>query len=240
MKSTTGAYNDFPEYYYSAGSLFGSYLLGRSAKMSRDTRRDLETQGSQDPVFVKRPRRSPGSTKSAVSPADELMEYVRSMVSKKGAARIVGSLAAHKGLDLGSIPGTSPLEKLDALVRRMSPADQRKVLSRLEAVAEEAWERERRRQVQAAAATRKRTHQPKNSRKKGPQKLQRERRPEPQGNASETRQTSRSSGGVCGICLEPLSAVELAFCDRQRAVLLGHADCTSHAQGLMSVFENSR
>ena len=40
MRSTTGAYGDFPDYYYDSGNLFGSYLLGKASAMSRDTRRN--------------------------------------------------------------------------------------------------------------------------------------------------------------------------------------------------------
>lgn len=59
MKSTTGAYGEFPNYYYKPGNLFGSYLLGKSARMSRDTRRELEMLEGGFAVIRPSVRRAP-------------------------------------------------------------------------------------------------------------------------------------------------------------------------------------
>jgi hypothetical protein len=75
VRSTTGAYGDFPEYYYKPGNQFGAYRLGRTPEMSSDTRRELGLRdGDGLPVFV--PRRTPAGPPRKPTPHEILIPWV--------------------------------------------------------------------------------------------------------------------------------------------------------------------
>ena len=138
-KSTSGAYGDFPDYYYESGNQFGAFLLGKTVGRSWDTRMEATLVPGGGPIVhgpggprgvVRRP-----ATKPELSAHDELMIYVRGMLSTKAAANVLNALAAARGVV--DVPtARDPYEALDRFaLRNLSEVELRMVLQRMRELA---------------------------------------------------------------------------------------------------------
>jgi len=97
-KSTTGAYGDFPDYYYERGNQFGAYLLGRTPAQSWDARMEATLEANTGPIIYPSGAPPAAAPKADSNPHDELMVYVRAMLSPTAAARILNALAHEQGI----------------------------------------------------------------------------------------------------------------------------------------------
>jgi hypothetical protein len=229
VRSTTGAYGDFPEYYYKPGNQFGAYLLGRTPSMSWDTRKELGLRdGEGPPVSVPRGRANGGPRPQAhkptpkLTPHDILMAYIRASVSPDGAAWILVELAAARGVSAAGLAGNDVYQRLDAFaIAHLTDEQQVEVLRRLRLAVDEARKSAR----PKAKPRRERRDQPKQKRretKKAPKATARDRAPD-------RPRTQSAATGRCALCNEVLSPQERRASELDASIFLGHLYCSDHA-----------
>jgi hypothetical protein len=209
-RSTTGAYGNFPDYYYERGNLFGSYLLGDAPPLSADTRKELEVVGGGSSLI--NPTR-PGSRPSDRTPHAALMEYVRANVDRTDASYLLAALVEARGAPLARSNGSDPYGQLDEFFNSyLTSGQQREVLKRLRAAVAEGNRRMRRR---LAGARRSR-------------KAKSRKRPR-RSNVKEV-WVGRNGPGQCGICGGNISDEARAACAAERELFQGHAYCMEHIE----------
>jgi hypothetical protein len=224
MKSTTGAYGDFPEYYYDDGNLFGDYLLGRKPRVSTADQKEFELLGGGGPVI--RPRKEPcnrNGTARASSPRSELLAYIKDTIRPKDAREVFLSLARVKGLTVPSRSAGDPYDDLDEFVLAvLTPDEQCVVLVRLKQAHKETRERRR------LQAQRNRRASAKSSRRKNPKG-----RRTPQRSSL---QWGRHGRGKCAACGAALSEADQVESLASKALLSGLAYCSDDIAKLRARF----
>jgi hypothetical protein len=226
LRSTSGAYGDFPDYYYKSGNLFGSYLLGKTAPISRDTRREVEALGGGYPVV--RPGPKPAPLKGKTTPHEALMNYVRASVTPAGANRIIAALAQHRGVALPELSTVDPYELLDKFaIEHLTPRDQLRVRVRLERVARELAADERKRQQRGAKRAKKSGATPRAKSRKGKHGA-------PLARARAVSDLPKPST-ACALCGATLTRLEQTRCRREPKVFMSQAYCTEHADRLKAL-----
>jgi hypothetical protein len=211
MTSTTGAYGDFPDYYYDSGNLFGSYLLGKTPALARDTRRELEALDGGFAVSLPRPRPVSRPKRSA---HDELMTYARRCLSAEGALRVVAALAASRGVPMPEAKGQDPFDLLDDFAfRHLSPDDQLRIRLRLEQSVREIAAADRKR-LAAEGSRKKRSRPPRRNRTDRPTMRARE---------------DATPANICAICGTHVTEAEQLRCRADSRIFVSQAYCTEHA-----------
>lgn len=215
-RSTTGAYGDFPSYYYENGNLFGSYLKGHTPGQSWDVRTEVERLGSSNAdsrASTKRVTRRPRATR--FEPLTKVGDFVQSNLAPDAAAWLLRVLR-------GSSPagGEDPYEQLDLWVAEQcwTEKQQQLMLTRLELALLEAERSREPGRGQRRSATRQAAK--KNRSKKEARPVAQRSRPR-----SEFGPASR----VCSLCSADLSEAERSRSARLRSIFLGQAYCTEHA-----------
>jgi hypothetical protein len=227
LRSTSGAYGDFPDYYYTSGNLFGTYLLGKAAPMSRDTRRELETLGGGYPVVRPTPR---PTRQDKLTPHAALMNYVRASVTPEGAKRIIAALAQHRGVAVPELSAAEPYELLDRFaIEHLSARDQVRIRVRLEKAARELATEERKRRRRSAK-------RPKKAKASGQAANSRNGRPGPPAGQTRARPDRPQSPTVCALCGATLTRAEQTRCAHEPKVFLSQAYCTEHADRVRALF----
>jgi hypothetical protein len=226
MRSTSGAYGDFPDYYYKSGNLFGSYLLGKAAPMSRDTRRELEALEGGYPVIRPAPRLARPQEKA--TPHAALMNYVRASVTPDGARRIVAALAQHRGLTVPELSTADAYDLLDKFaIENLTPRDQLRVRIRLEKARDVAAEERRRRQRSAKRPQKSKAESQSKSRKRPPSA--------PTTSARNVAELAKQPT-TCALCGATLTRLERTRCAREPRVFLSQAYCAEHADRVRALF----
>ena len=236
MGSTTGAYGDFPDYYYSRGNLFGSYLLGPAAPMSWDTRKELEMLGGGH-AFIK-PRKS-APAKTPGTPRDVLIGYLRAHVSAAGAHRVLTALAAARGVELAGQAGKDPYDALDDFaLKHLTIDQQRVVLGRLRCAVADAEEEYRKRQRQARQE---RSKGARGRRTTAPRaKAKAKAKPAHVTEAKRSRAPEPASIDVtrCSLCDCPTSQEDRSASEARARLLLGRVYCAEHREQVLALFAN--
>lgn len=238
--SSSGAYGDFPSYYYERGNLFGSYLLGHIPAQSWDVRTEIKylgTSGIPDAPTrrVQSPRRAPRVPQKP--PTSELSRYVRNHVSPAGAARILLALQAQRRATVAAT-GDS-YESLDEyIVGALTPEEQQIVLVRLKLAAIGAERERSAKERQKRKRSKSRPAQAGARRESAPAKPRNPGRPLVRA-APKAPKPLRSVTvpSTCAMCGATLSETERARSARLHAIFLGQAYCTQHAdkvEGLLS------
>lgn len=212
MKSTTGAYGDFPDYYYEKGNQFGIYLTGQPRPKSWDDRHEHSVDGGHTVINLPghAPKRSPQSL------SERLTEVVRVALTPEGAQRLLTQLAQAHRLDLESRPSGDAKDQLRTfLLTRLSEGEQRLVLERLEAGAVAAYAAELEKRRRSRANRRRR------SRNRG-QRI----RTSPVSNSATQR--------ACAICGFRVSKSQAKACLAD-PLLMGHVYCVDHAVNIRRV-----
>jgi hypothetical protein len=123
MKSTSGAYSAFPDYYYQGGNLFGTYLRGGSSGLAT---------GGGDGMYIATPGRSSTGPRSTAHKS-ELARFVKGRIGREDTIFLYEQLFPDQKL----IRDASLADPWSALDRRalkhLTDADQRRIIKRLEA-----------------------------------------------------------------------------------------------------------
>jgi hypothetical protein len=219
MRSTTGAYGDFPDYYYGSGNLFGSYLLGKAPAMSRDTRRELEVLEGGFAVSLPRPKPVSGPKRTA---HDELMSYARTCLSPQGAMRVVAALAASRGVPIPERNRRTPFDLLDDFAfRHLSPEDQLRIRIRLEQSVREIAAADRRQRA-AEQSRKERSRKPGSSRRTSP--------------AAPAIRKHAPHADACALCGASLTEAEQLRCRADSEAFVSQVYCTEHADKVKALF----
>ena len=160
MKSTTGAYGDFPDYYYERGNQFGSFLLGRSQRMSPATRKEVEAlEGGSMVIHVPEARHTKALKDAPKTAHGQLMDFVGTKIRREDDRFVRSSLARARGVQVPP-SGRDPNAQLaDFILRHLTAADARVVLQRLRAVVEQAERKGRRRRKKRRPRSKRGTRQ---------------------------------------------------------------------------------
>jgi hypothetical protein len=221
MRSTTGAYGEFPDYYYERGNLFGSYLLGHTAGMSHDTRRELEALDGGFPVIRPTPHRQPSALRPPLTSHDRLMDFIRTTIPPDGVRHILRALAAARGVDLSTLSGGDPYARLDDFaIRHLTDEQLRKVRANLERVVR--WSRPRRLSRSAAE----RLSAP-------PRKAKKQRTP---AGTKRRRQDDHPDQRCCALCHTPVTGDDRAYCAAKPHLFMGRVYCASHIPKIEALF----
>lgn len=227
-KSTTGAYGDFPDYYYKKGNLFGSYLIGHTATISRDTRREVEVVGGGFPVIhASAPRPiTPINKATPLTPHYVLMAFVRTRLSPKAVRHILGALAGVRGVQLRDLSSGDPYDQLDRFViGNLTKDEQLLVLRRLREATRHA------KAEQARRAPRTATQRPGRAKRRKRRNSSYE--PGMAKAPIETlRDTLRFGAGKCEMCGATASPQDRARCEAEPHLFLGHVYCAVHVEKL--------
>jgi hypothetical protein len=207
-KSTTGAYGDFPDYYYERGNQFGVYLSGKVPRESWDDRHEHAVDGG---ITVVAPA-ARGSRPPTV--AERLAEIVRVALTNEGAKRVYAELAGAE-----EIPTTSNGDVKESLVRvlttRLTPQQQRRILMRLEAGAAKAHARDI-------------------ERKRRSSRRSRRRRPSTAPMNASTPRTASAGTQKCALCRKKVSKAQAKTCLAD-PLLMGHIYCIDHVAKVRGV-----
>jgi hypothetical protein len=237
--STTGAYGEFPPYYYEKGNLFGSYLLGHTPRQSWDVRMEVEHLGTftiPEPTAPPRRANARPIRQPRKQPTTELGRYARQHLTMAGASRILQALQSKRkaSVDLAG----DPYEALDAYIAEaFTAAEERRVLDRLKLLAAAA-ERERatkaRRKKDRRAAKDSGRSRPSAGKPRSPQH-DHPRAASPLSAPEESRPPARVSS-TCAMCGAALSDAERNRSAARRSIFLGQAYCAHHASKVEALF----
>lgn len=223
-KSTTGAYGDYPDYYYDSGNQFGAYLLGKTPKQSWDARMEGTLVPSGGPYVAPAPRAP--RPRLAASTHDQLMTWIRGTISRSGARRILETMAAERGYTLPEPLGDPYLALDQFALDVLTEQQQRVVLKRL---------RDAYMQATRPRRSRPRSRGPKSSK---PLESATSRRRLPK--TGVVRPTEEKPTGVdprsCSLCGRLLTKSEQAESRRDTSIFLGHGYCTGHAAQVRGLF----
>lgn len=235
-KGTTGAYGDFPDYYYKAGNQFGAYLLGKTPSTSWDLRADMEALGPQHAPIIR--ARPPGSIK----PSGDALEYIRSYFSTGAIRHLALTLAAARAVDVRHLVDGDPTAALARVLDSLSPPERRRVLDRLRRVVDAASSGRpsatRRVNLNSSdSAPRPRTRRRTKQKRKvgGAEALgsrhQAVKRQHPV--RSQPLPKTSPTPAACAICDVQLSLEEQSLWSRHRDLFLSHGYCTEHGTKLL-------
>jgi hypothetical protein len=244
-KSTTGAYAPYPDYYYESGNLFGSFLLGHTPPMSSDTKHDVAVEGggilvtshSTKKSASRRQAHGKATSEPIVDMHTLLMEFVRRVVGKKGARRILESLALARGVEPPR--NGNAFDLLDRFViEHLTQTQQTVVLERLAAVIANT--------SPPTAGTNGRGNKAKPRQRRGNKSQQKDAKPAKH-NASpaSTKPREATSTGVssrrknesirvCAFCGIAVTEADQRRCELQ-PVFLGNIYCSAHASKIESL-----
>jgi hypothetical protein len=203
VTSTTGAYGDFPDDYYEKGNQFSIYLSGDAPQKSWDDRHEQAVDGGHAILSVQRSPKQP-------SLSERLTEVVQVALTAEGALRVLTQLEEAHRIDVEPASAKDAKEELvSLLLNRLTQAQQRLVLERLEAGAVAAYSAEQEKQRRAAGPPRRR------------------RQPNRQERTPKTTASKSASGQTCAICRSRVTKAQAKACLAD-PLLMGHVYCIDH------------
>jgi hypothetical protein len=223
-KSTTGAYGDFPDYYYERGNQFSTYLRGGAPTQSWDQRMERTLVANTGPIVhtkrpggAGRPAPKPRSARMLTSP---LLTFARSTMTRREIHDLAVALGKEYKVDVVRLAAKDPLGALATALSELTPRQEQRELQRL---------RER---GTSAMPTPKPVSKPKHRRN-----AKRRDRPSPTVPVGRSRAPQKvRSPTHCSVCAAPLTDEDLLFWSANRPVFFEHGYCEPCGRKLLAVF----
>lgn len=221
-KSTTGAYGDFPDYYYTRGNQFSTYLRGKTLHETWDQRMEktlvadtVPTVGprSSIPAPAKTPRPKPSKPKAAARVlASPTLAFARSNLSSQEIRDLALTLGKDKGIDVSRQAARDPVVALSVALAELSSKEEQGLLERL-------------RERSTISASPMKIRPPKAAK-----------RPSAQQPRPREREKSVRAPTHCSVCSVELATDDIAFWSANRAAFFEHGYCRACGGKMLVVF----
>jgi hypothetical protein len=224
VKSTTGAYSAFPDYYYAPGNLFATYLRGGSSGSA---------VGRGEGMHIAPPRRSlPGSRSPALQSV--LARFVKGRIGREDTIFLYEQLFPDQKL-IRDASRADPWSALDRrALKNLSSADQRRIIERLEAAMTA------RRALPSGKPKRKRSAG--DGKTTGAEATRVTKTNRKANSPTITSQEKRRSQGeqtvtdlACSLCSAPLTDQDRAKCSDAPTLFYGRGYCADHAEKIKAL-----